>query len=252
MDSTPDERRSFILQRLAELGRLSTHELSAHFQISEHTARRDFRELAAGGLIKRVHGAALPVGPAHQEFHARYKISVEEKVRLAKAAGSRVSENQVILVDGGTTNVEIVRHLPIDLSATIVTNSITVAEATRHHRNLRVVLLGGTVDQHSQMTLGARVLEQVRRVNADICFLGIHGLDATHGLTTGSVDEAAVKEAMICSSAEVIAAATSDKLGTVAAFKFAEMTDVDTYVIEQKSTGHPVFEGLLDASLLGI
>lgn len=250
MESTPDERRIFILQKLTDIGRLSTQELSAHFQISEHTARRDFRELAAAGLIKRVHGAALPVGPAHREFHARYKVSVEEKVKLAKAAASMVSENQVILVDGGTTNVEIVRHLPIALSATIVTNSIVVAEATRHHRNLRLVLLGGTVDQHSQMTLGASVLEQIQRVNADLCFLGIHGLDATHGLTTGNIDEAAVKKAMISSSAEVIAAATSDKLGTVAAFNYARMTDVDTYVVEQRSTAHPVFEGLLDATLM--
>lgn len=234
-EATPDERREFVLTTLSQKGRLSTTELSERFGVSEDTARRDFREMAAEGLIKRVHGAALPISPGALPFSGRYRIASDLKARLAKAAARLVLPNQIVVMDGGTSNLEVARHLPRDIPATIVTNSPLIATATSEHPLLEVILLGGIFDKRSQMTLGARVLDALRDVNADLCFIGVHGFHAELGLTTSGYDEAAIKRAMMKTAAEVAAVATPDKFGTAAAHKIGDLALVDVLVTEDSA-----------------
>lgn len=242
IESTPDERRAFVLSQLEAKGRLSTQEVSVHFEVSEDTVRRDFREMAGEGLIKRVHGAALPVSPGGLPFQGRYKIAAGLKTRLARAAAQLVLPDQVVVIDGGTTNLEVARQLPRDLRATIVTNSPLVATSTSDHSHLEVILLGGVFDKRSQMVLGARVLDQLQAVNADLCFVGVHGIHEDLGLTTAGYDEAAIKAAMIKAAAEVVAVATPDKFGTASAHRFAALSSIDTMVTEDT----PRTRGLLE------
>jgi DeoR/GlpR family transcriptional regulator of sugar metabolism len=233
--STPEERQAHVLAALAERGRITTAELSARFAISEDTARRDFREMAAAGKIQRVHGAALPASPAAMPFTRRYRISADEKVRLAWRAIDLVAPGQVVLIDGGTTNLELARNLPRDLAATIITNSPRIAVETSEHPFLEVILLGGVFHKPSQMTLGARVLEEISQIRADLCFIGVHGLHAEYGLTTAGYDEARIKLAMMKASAEVVALATTSKFGTVAPHRFAAIGDLDMLVAEESA-----------------
>lgn len=242
IESTPDERRAFVLSKLEAKGRLSTQEVSAHFEVSEDTIRRDFRDMAAEGLIKRVHGAALPVSPGGLPFQGRYKIAAGLKARLARAAAGLVLPDQVVVIDGGTTNLEVARQLPRDLRATIVTNSPLIASATTEHPHLEVILLGGIFDKRSQMVLGARVLEQLHAINADLCVIGVHGIHEEFGLTTAGYDEAAIKAAMIKAAAEVVAVATPDKFGTVAAHHFATLSSIDTLVTEETPRARDLLE----------
>jgi len=234
LEATPEERQKFILERLEANGRFSTSELSERFQISEDTARRDLREMAAAGLVQRVHGGALPVSPAGLPFVNRYRIASEEKVRLARRAGELIAPGHLVLIDGGTTNLELARQLPRDLSATIVTNSPRIAVETSEHPLLEVILLGGTFDKRSQMTLGAHVLGELALIKADLCFLGVHGIHLDLGLTTAGFDEASIKRAMMTASAEVCAIITENKFGTAAAHKFGDITELD-YIVAEKS-----------------
>lgn len=241
--STPEERQAHVAKVLADKGRITTAELSAHFSISEDTARRDFREMAAAGLIQRVHGAALPASPAALPFARRYRISADEKVRLAWRAVELVAPGQVVLIDGGTTNLEVARHLPRDLAATIITNSPRIAVETSEHPFLEVILLGGVFDKPSQMTLGARVLEEIGSIRADLCFIGVHGLHPDYGLTTAGYDEARIKLAMMEASAEVVALATASKFGTVAPHRFASVADLDMLIADESAAVHEFSAG---------
>jgi DeoR/GlpR family transcriptional regulator of sugar metabolism len=231
-EATPEERQKFIIETLEAKGRLNTSELSEHFQISEDTARRDLREMASAGLVQRVHGGALPVSPAGLPFVKRYRIANEEKVRLARCASQLISPGQLVIMDGGTTNLELARQLPRDLAATIVTNSPRIATETSEHPLLEVILLGGIFDKRSQMTLGAHVLSELALVRADLCFIGVHGIHPEVGLATAGLDEATIKKAMMNASAEVVALVTESKFGTAAAHKFAEVSDLDFIVAE--------------------
>lgn len=231
--TSPDERRSFVLKSLRENGRLTTADLASRFDISEDSARRDFRELAAEGLIQRVHGAALPVSSASQPFTSRYKISASTKARLAKLAVAHVQEGQVVLFDGGTTNLAIATLISKTLSFCAITNSPQIATALSEHRSAEIILLGGVFDPRSQMTVGSAVLDAVGRIHADICFTGIHGIDAEHGLTTPYYDEALTKAAMIAAGDTVIAVATKDKVGFRAAHNICGIGSVDLLVAEK-------------------
>lgn len=234
LEATPEERQKFIMETLSAKGRLSTGELSERFEISEDTARRDLREMASAGLLQRVHGGALPVSPAGLPFNNRYRIANEEKVRLARHAGQLIAPGHLVIIDGGTTNLELARQLPRDLSATIVTNSPRIAVETSEHPHLEVILLGGMFDKRSQMTLGAHVLGELALIKADLCFLGMHGIHSELGLTTAGFDEASIKRAMISASAEVCALVTESKFGTAAAHKFGDLSDLD-YIVAEKS-----------------
>lgn len=197
--------------------------------------------MASAGLVQRVHGGALPVSPAGQPFVKRYRIASEEKVRLAHRAAQLISPGQMIIMDGGTTNLELARQMPRDLPATIVTNSPLIAIETSQHSVLDVILLGGMFDKRSQMTLGAHVLGQLTRIKADICFLGIHGIHAEQGLTTTGFDEATIKRAMVDASAEVAALVTENKFGTSAPHKFGEIADLDIIVAAETASARQFF-----------
>lgn len=242
IESTPDERRVFIIAMLQTKGRLSTTELSEHFSVSEDTARRDFREMAAEGLIKRVHGAALPVSPGTLPFQGRYKVSADLKVKLARRAAQIVLRDQVVIIDGGTSNLELARQLPKELRATIVTNSPLIATATNEHPHLEIILLGGVFDKRSQMTLGARVQDQLQSMNADLCFIGVHGIHKDLGLTTAGYDEVAVKAAMIGAAAEVVAIATPDKIGTAATYKIGPLSLIDILVTDDNAKSRALLQ----------
>lgn len=231
-EATPEERQQFIAETLEKKGRLGTSELSEHFRISEDTARRDLREMASAGLLQRVHGGALPVSPAGQPFANRYRIAGDEKVRLARCASQLISPGQLVIMDGGTTNLELARQLPRDLPVTIVTNSPRIAIETSEQPLLEVILLGGIFDKRSQMMLGAHVLGELAMVKADLCFLGIHGLHPELGLTTTGFDEGTIKKAMMDASAEVVALVTESKFGTGAAYKFADVSDLNIIVAD--------------------
>jgi len=233
-DASPEERRKFILDTLGRVGRLTTGDLAIQFGISEDTARRDYRELAAEGLIQRVHGGALPVSPAEQPFAARYRHSAGAKTRLARQAASLVSPGQVVLFDGGTSNLAIAGQIPKTLAFTAITNSPLAALALVDNPHAEVIVLGGVMDKRSRTTVGATVLDAIRRIHSDLCFFGIHGIDASAGLTTRHFDEVALKRAMIESASETVAVATIDKIGTAAAYSIGPVQLLTTLIAEKE------------------
>src|SRR6185503_630711 len=123
------ERRQQILEALRRDGKVLATELSAALNVSEDTIRRDLRELAEAGLLQRVHGGALPRSPASASYIARQSQAPSAKAAIARAAVQLLRSGQVIVLDGGTTTLQIAQQLPIDLRATIITNSPPIAVA---------------------------------------------------------------------------------------------------------------------------
>jgi DeoR/GlpR family transcriptional regulator of sugar metabolism len=226
------ERRQAILTRLERDGKVVASELVDALGVSEDTVRRDLRELASGGLVQRVHGGALLPAPANVSFAQRLQVSPEAKAHLAEAALPLLEGANVVLLDGGTTALELARRLPPDRACTVVTNAPPVAAALAAHPRAEVVLIGGRMLKDSQTTVGAEAVEALRQVRADVCVLGICSVDAEIGITTSHHDEAHVKRAMVAASAEVIALATADKLHTASPWVVAPVTDVTHLVTD--------------------
>jgi DeoR/GlpR family transcriptional regulator of sugar metabolism len=216
--TSPEERRRWLLERLSRDGRLVAAKLAQELDTSEDTIRRDLRELAAAGLVQRVHGGALPPSPGPPTFAARRERATEAKERLAAAAVDLVRDGQVVLLDGGTTNLAFARRLPPGLRLTLITPSPAVAMALAEHPGVETVLLGGRIDRASQTVVGGTALAAVRSLRAEICILGVCSLDAEAGVTATGYEEAELKRAMVASAGEVAALITADKLGTAAPF----------------------------------
>ena len=226
------ERRQEILGRLDRDGKVVASELVASLGVSEDTVRRDLRDLADQGLLLRVHGGALPAAQAIGSFERRLELGHEAKVALADAALPLLHGARVIVLDGGTTPLELARRLPHSHTGTVVTNSPPVAVALAAHPQVEVVLVGGRLLKADQVAVGSVAVEALRSIRADVCVLGICSLHPDVGVTTFDHEEAHVKRAMVASAGEVIALATADNLRTASPWVVASLADVDHLVTD--------------------
>src|SRR5688500_14639932 len=177
------ERRREILTRLDRDGKVVASELVAALGVSEDTVRRDLRGLAAGGLVQRVHGGALPPTPPAASFEQRLDVAPEAKAHLAEAALPLLETANVLILDGGTTALELARRLPRDRDRTVLTNAPPVAAALAQHPRAEVILIGGRLLKHEQVTVGSAAVDALRQVRADACVLGICSLHPELGMT---------------------------------------------------------------------
>jgi DeoR/GlpR family transcriptional regulator of sugar metabolism len=228
----PEERRRLILERLTTEGRVFASDLCGFLRVSEDTVRRDLRELDEAGLLRRVHGGALPRAQASLNHRARAGLHQPEKQVLAPLAAQLFRSGQVIFIDGGTTTLEVARILPKELRATVITVSPLVALALAEHPGLEVRLVGGRLHPEALSIVGAETVEALRQVRADVCLLGVCSLHAEAGVTTTYAEEAAIKRAMVQGSAETVAVVTAEKLGTLAPFVVAPAERLGTLVTE--------------------
>jgi DeoR/GlpR family transcriptional regulator of sugar metabolism len=225
------QRRRLILDVLARDGQVVAKRLSQELDLSEDTIRRDLRELAAEGLLQRVHGGAMPASPTVAGLPARRSMATEAKAVLGAAAAKLIAPNQTVIFDGGTTNLAVIRHLPSTLPFTAVTHSPTIAVELDAHPQVEVIVIGGKLFRHSMVAVGALAVEAISRIRADLFFLGVTGVHPEEGLTTGDMEEAAVKRALMSRSAETVVLATNEKLGAVSAFQIAAVADISTLVV---------------------
>jgi DeoR/GlpR family transcriptional regulator of sugar metabolism len=228
-------RKKLLLDRLAKDGRIIAKDVSRELALSEDTIRRDLRELAADGLLQRVHGGALPASPTVANLAARRSMAREEKQRLGRKAVTLISRQQRVFIDGGTTHLELVRALPLELSLTVITHSPTIAAALEPHQAIDVILIGGTLFRHSMVAVGAAALDQIQRLHIDVAFIGLTGLHPKEGGTTGDYEEAAIKRAVIARAAETVALMTQEKLGAVSAYMVCAIGELASVVVPREA-----------------
>jgi DeoR/GlpR family transcriptional regulator of sugar metabolism len=227
-----DERRSLILDRLRTQGRVLATDLSAELDVSSDTIRRDLRELDALGLLRRVHGGALPRHGDAAPFAARARRAPEAKASIARRAAACINDGDVVVLDGGTTTLELARALRDDLKASVLTTSPPIALALAEHPGLEVTIVGGTLRPRALVTVGAAAVAALETIRADIVFLGVCGVHPEIGVTTDNLEERHVKAAMIEGAAEVVALADHDKLGTAMPIVVAPMRAVTQLVTD--------------------
>jgi DeoR/GlpR family transcriptional regulator of sugar metabolism len=225
------QRKKLILQRLASDGQIIAKALATELGISEDSIRRDLRELAQENKLQRVHGGALPASAAVAPLAVRQEISPNDKQNLGRVGAAMVKAGQVIVLDGGSTALQIARHLPFDLRATVITHSPTVAVELAVKPHLEIIMLGGRLYRHSMVNVGATTIAAMAKIRADVYFMGVTGVHAQAGLTTGDFEEAAVKLALHENSAETVVLASPEKLGAASAFTIAPLNAIATLVV---------------------
>ncbi|WVT74164.1 DeoR/GlpR family DNA-binding transcription regulator [Sinorhizobium chiapasense] len=227
------QRRTLISARLARDGEIVAKRLADELDLSEDTIRRDLREMAAEGLLKRVHGGALPLVPPLPNFAARQEIAGEVKRRLGRKAAAMIEAGQTIFLDGGTSNAEIARALPREMRLTVVTHSPTIAAELERHE-AEVILIGGRLYKHSMVATGAAALAAIAGIRVDLFFLGVTAIHPAHGVSTGDFEEAAVKRAILKQAADTYVLATAEKFGAVSPHRVAGIADLAGFIMAEE------------------
>ncbi|EGE40591.1 DeoR/GlpR family DNA-binding transcription regulator [Streptomyces griseus] len=237
------ERREHLLDLLGRTGKIVAKDVAAELGISEDSVRRDLRDLAAEGLCQRVYGGALPVSPAVVDYDARRAVAPDGKRRVAAVAAALVRPGGSVILDGGTTALAVARALPKNLACTVITHSPTIATALIDHPRADLFLLGGRVFKHSAVTCGAAAVEAAQNISADLCLLGVTGVHPEAGLTTGDVEEAAMKRALSARAADTYVLASSEKIGTASSYRVLPWAKI-TGLISDTDPHAPVVERL--------
>jgi DeoR family transcriptional regulator of aga operon len=210
-----EERRRAILDLLNHQGRVLVTELASQFETSQVTIRKDLEILHAHGLVHRTHGGALPSREGALEdptLREKEKLRHQEKLRIADAAVEKVKEGQVVILDSGTTTTAIARALRNFKTLTIITNAVNIA-AELAGTPVEVILSGGTLRKNSFSLVGPIAEDTLRRLSADILFLGVDGFDVHFGLSTPNLLEAKVNRVMVEVARKTVAVCDSSKFG---------------------------------------
>jgi DeoR/GlpR family transcriptional regulator of sugar metabolism len=230
------ERKTYLLDLLGREGRIEAKSVAAELGLSDDTIRRDLRELATAGKLQRVHGGALPRSPADADLNTRHSIASQSKREIGKTAAGLIQANQVVIIDGGTTALQIISHLPKNQKNTVVTHSPTVAVALRPYESITVIMIGGILFRHSMVNVGAASLDAMSHIYADTYFMGITGVDIDAGLTTGDLEEAHVKKALSQRAADTVVLASVEKLKTASPYMVMPVASASGIVLDSSTS----------------
>lgn len=232
----PEERQQAIAAQVLSRGRASVAELAQAYDVTTETVRRDLAVLDRAGVLRRVHGGAVPVRALHvvePGVDEREITRADHKEAIARAATEFLPlPGATVLFDAGTTTAKVAALLPADRELVVVTNSVPIAARLAAMPSINLQLLGGRVRGLTQAAVGEPVLRSLDALRVDIAFIGTNGISVRHGLSTPDSDEAAVKRAMVRCANYVVVLADSSKIGREEFVSFAPIDSVDALVTD--------------------
>ena len=226
------ERKRLILETLRREGRLVAKAFASDLALSEDTIRKDLREMAAEGLLARVHGGALPLSSPLPDFASRTGLAHAEKRALGRAAAALVEPGCTVFFDGGTTNAELIRALPETIVFTAITHSPTIAAEFERLKNVEVNLIGGRLYRHSMVAVGTAAAQAIGLVRPDLFFMGATAANAAAGFSTGDAEEASIKRLIARQSRGVWVLLTAEKIGLQSPFSIMALGEATGVVVD--------------------
>lgn len=212
--SSTVERRKSILHQINENGQVLVHDLSAEFEVSEVTIRNDLEQLEKKNMLIRARGGAIKteggVGIDYR-LSEKDKLNIEEKTRIGKKAAQLIKEHDTIIIDSGTTTMEVARNLSQLNDITVICNALNIISHLIQLKNLNLIIPGGYLRKNSLSLVGPLAEKNLMNLYVDKVFIGVDGFDTKHGIYTPNIEEAYFNEIMIKISKEVIVVCDSSK-----------------------------------------
>jgi DeoR/GlpR family transcriptional regulator of sugar metabolism len=235
----PAKRRSDIARLAKQLGQITVTDMSARFEVSLDTIRRDLDILADQGLILRTHGGGVPsesMAAADSPFEQRISARQDAKERIGRAAAKLIAPGETLIVNGGSTAVAFATSLGDLTRLTIVTNNLGLPSAFPASAVANLYLLGGEIRSGAHITLGPVGFVGTRQIAADTAVIGIGGI-TEDGCSTSRIEEATMIAAMIAAARRTIVIADSAKFGRTGFAVVAPLDQVDVLVTDVEPSG---------------
>ena len=227
-----EERQHSILNEVELHNRVLLTDLAEKLDVSIDTVRRDVKELDAESLLVKVHGGAVSLGFANHSPQQNNVYAQDKKIAIAKKAVNLIKNNSVILIDGGTTCLELARLLPVNLSLTCFTLSLPVAMELLRKPNVETIFIGGTLSKGSQIAMGSSTINALSQIKVDYSFIGTGYVDTEFGLTEFDWDVVQTKKAVINASKKAVLLCISEKLNSQHRFKTCDLNVINTMITE--------------------
>jgi DeoR/GlpR family transcriptional regulator of sugar metabolism len=246
----PTQRRQAILAQVREQAAVSAEDLARQFAVSVETIRRDLRKLGDRGLLERVYGGATrPAGRSSEgSFATRSTRNIDRKRAIAALAASLVEPEETIVVDVGTTALEVARALPAGFRGRVLTNSVPAAMEVSARSDVELLLCGGQVRAGDGACAGAHAEAFFDEFYADRAFLGSGGVHPQAGLTDFYPAEVAIRRTIIGHTALTYVLADSSKLGEIAVHRVCPL-DRLTAVVTDDAENSAAYVALAAAGL---
>jgi DeoR/GlpR family transcriptional regulator of sugar metabolism len=230
-------RTENIAAMLGGRDEVSVAELAEEFGVTAMTIRRDLDALAREGRVTRTHGGAILAAPgaATFEFEDRRMSHPAEKRAVAQAAAKLIEPGMTVILDTGTTTLEVARMLGGIPDLTVVTSSLAIASALFAVPGIELTLLGGTVNRNSPDLSGALTVDNLKTFHVDMALVGADGADRD-GYSTSSMSIAQVSRAILGSAKRKILLADSSKFGTTAFVRIAKWDALDRVIVDDRLT----------------
>ena len=230
----PTQRRQAILAQVREQAAVSAEHLSRQFGVSVETIRRDLRRLQRAGLLERVYGGATrPSGRSSEgSFATRSTRHIERKRAIAVLAAALVEPEETIVIDIGTTALEVARSLPASFRGRVLTNSVPAAMELSGRGNIELLLCGGQIRPGDGACSGAHAEAFFAEFYADRAFLGSGGVHPEAGLTDYYPAEVVIRRTIIAHTAKSYVLADSSKLGVIAVRRVCELDQVAAVITD--------------------
>lgn len=232
------ERRAIILQRIAQENNVSINELKELFNVSEVTLRKDLNAMHNARLLIRTRGGAMKIPDTAKGFDVPISTkqfdNVREKEGIGKLAATMINDGETILLDSGTTTLEIARNLHRLSNLTIVTNAMNIALELQKYERFTVILLGGHIRPTSLSTVGPIAEANIKSLFCDKLFLGVDSFSITSGISTPNMEEANLNQTMISMAKEVIAVFDYSKCLKRSFAHICNLEDLDAIVSDRR------------------
>ncbi|ONK13690.1 DeoR/GlpR family DNA-binding transcription regulator [Streptomyces sp. MP131-18] len=232
------ERQQAILRLARERGRVEVLTLADEFHVTAETVRRDLKTLVRAGVLRRVHGGAIPAGRLDFEpdLSERESTAVTEKERIARAALDLLPDRGSVLLDAGTTTAALAAALPLNAALTVVTHALPLAARLADHPGIDLHVVGGRIRTRTRAAVDAWALRTYGEITADVAFLATNGFAPDSGLTTPDLAEAAVKRVLMSAARRVVLLADSGKYGQEHFARFGTLAQVDLLITDEGLT----------------
>jgi DeoR family transcriptional regulator of aga operon len=228
------DRRTVILQRLEKDDKVNVSELSQQFNVSEVTIRKDLRYLEKKNILIRSRGGAMKRSLVNVDLsiYDRRKQNIKLKEAIGAAAANLIISGETILLDTGTTVMQLAKHLPKKIEITVITNSVDITFRLAEYPNIRVIMPGGILRRNSLALVGEQAAESLREFCCDKYFLSADGIDLERGMMTTNIEEASLARINIRNSKKVIALIDSSKFQSKGIKLIASLSEIDTLITD--------------------
>jgi DeoR family transcriptional regulator of aga operon len=236
------ERRREITTMIRARGSVQVAALSDMFNVSMQTIRKDLHYLEERGVATRAYGGAISTevvnAPVEPAIETKRVSHTEAKERVGRLAAGMVGPGESIMLDSGTTTLQIARFLPDDEDLTVVTNDFDILTVLTQKRKIKIVMLGGELRRRNMAFYGAQTVAALDDLLLDKLFLGVDGLDIERGVTTHHEPEAQLNRRMVETAREVIAVTDASKFGKICLHRIIDVADLDALITD---TGAPAY-----------